>query len=258
MAYRDRTYGVRRGEQDFDDSRNRTSGRRVDRGYSDDERSYGQGYNVNRESDYRSEVDARYADWNTRNDDVYRRNYPPSNRRAISETDRRDRDMARGFYNQGPQRSHLRCRDIMTRTVATCRRDTPIAEVARLMRDDDVGALPVIGPDGKLEGIITDRDIVVTGLNSDKPEAELRAEDCMSTDLYTANQNDRVVEVIDEMGDHKVRRIPVVDSRERLVGIISMADIALETNKDMELAHALKNVSQPPSWLGRLANLFHW
>lgn len=256
MAYRDRTYGAQRGEDDFDDSRNRTSGRRMERGYGEDERGYGRGFNVNRESEYRSEYDARYADWNTRNEDW--RNYPLANRRASFATDRRDRDMASGFYNRGPQRSHLRCRDIMTRHVSTCRRDTPIAEVARMMRDDDVGAVPVIGPDGRLEGIITDRDIVVTGLNSDKPEAQLRAEDCMSTDLYTANQNDRVVEVIDEMGDHKVRRIPVVDSRERLVGIIAMADIALETNKDMELAHALKNVSQPASWLGRLANLFHW
>src|SRR6185436_3091285 len=147
------------------------------------------------------------------------RNYPLANRRANVASDRWD--TSQGIHNQGPQRSHLRCRDIMTRNVATCQRDTPIAEVARLMRSEDVGALPVIGPDGRLDGIITDRDIVVKGLNADKPEAELRAEDCMSDDLYTANQNDRVVEVIDEMGDHKIRRIPVVDSRGRLVGIVA-------------------------------------
>ena len=126
------------------------------------------------------------------------------------------------------------------------------------MRDEDIGAVPVIAEDGKLEGIITDRDIIVSGLNSDKNDAELQAEDCMSTDLFTANQNDRIVEVINEMGDHKVRRVPVVDSRDRLVGIISMADIAIETNKDMELAAALKDVSQPSSWLNRLAGLFNW
>jgi len=146
----------------------------------------------------------------------------------------------------------------MTRNIASVRRDTPVSEVARLMRDQDVGAIPVLDENGKLAGIVTDRDLVVRGLTSDKPEAELRAEDCMSDDVYTANQNDRVVEVINEMGDHQIRRIPVVDSRDRLVGIISTADIALQTSKDRELADALEDISQPSSWLGRLAHLFNW
>ena len=132
------------------------------------------------------------------------------------------------------------------------------AEVARLMRDEDVGALPVIASNGKLAGIVTDRDLVVKGLNLDKSEAELTAEDCMTDDLFTANQNDRLVDVIHDMGDHQVRRVPVVDSRDRLVGIISMADVAVQTNKAMELNDALENISQPSSWFGRLANLFHW
>jgi CBS domain-containing protein len=84
-----------------------------------------------------------------------------------------------------------------------------------------------------------------------KEEGELRADDCLSTDLYTAHPNDRLVEVIHEMGDHQVRRVPVVDSRDRF-GIISMADVALETNKDAELAEAFEEISQPGSWLGRL------
>jgi len=176
--------------------------------------------------------------------------------RTYQESDRRTG--RRGYYSQGPARSHLRCRDIMTRTVTTCRRNTPIAEVARMMRDEDTGAIPVLGDDGKLEGIVTDRDLVVEGLTSDKADNELRAGDCMSTDLYTAHPNDRVVEVIHEMGDHQVRRVPVVDHRSRLVGIISMADLALHTDKDQELADALEDISKPSSWLSRLANLFRW
>lgn len=146
----------------------------------------------------------------------------------------------------------------MTRNVTTANRNTPVTEVARLMRDEDVGAIPVIGDNGKLEGIVTDRDLVVKGLTSDKNDAELLAEDCMSTDLYTANQNDRLVEMIREMGDHQVRRIPVTDGRDRLVGIISMADVATQTNKDKELEDALEEISQPSSWFGKLANLFSW
>jgi CBS domain-containing protein len=124
------------------------------------------------------------------------------------------------------------------------------------MRDEDIGALPVIGEGGKLEGIVTDRDLVIEGLTADKSDAELKAEDCMSTDLYTAHPNDRLVEMIEEMGDHQVRRVPVVDSRNRLVGIISMADVAIQTNKDRELAEALEDISKPSSWFGRLAQLF--
>jgi CBS domain-containing protein len=141
----------------------------------------------------------------------------------------------------------------MTRQVISCFRETPIYEVARFMRDGDIGAVPVIAADGKLEGIVTDRDLVVEGLTSDKADSEIKAEDCMSTDLYTAGQNDRVVDVIREMGDHQVRRVPVVDSRERLVGIISVADIATQTRRDMELADTLEEISRPSSWLDRVA-----
>jgi len=256
MSYRDRNYDARRGEDEFDEPRQRPSGRRHERGYGEDFRGYSRGYNLSREPNYRTEQDESYGGRDTRNYENNMRTYSPLNRWASEEAEQVE--VNRGFYGSRPQRSHLRCRDIMTRNVTTCQRDTPIAQVARIMRDEDIGAVPVIAGDGKLEGIITDRDIIVSGLNSDKNDAELRAEDCMSTDLFTANQNDRIVEVINEMGDHKVRRVPVVDSRDRLVGIVSMADIAIETNKDMELAAALKDVSQPPSWLGRLAGLFNW
>jgi CBS domain-containing protein len=131
-------------------------------------------------------------------------------------------------------------------------------EIARLMRDQDIGAMPVLGADGKIEGIVTDRDLVIEGLTTDKSDADIRAEDCMTTDLFTANQNDRLVDMIREMGDHQVRRVPVVDGRDRLVGIISMADIATQTNKDRELTEALEDISQPPSFFGRLARLFNW
>lgn len=160
------------------------------------------------------------------------------------------------FSKQGAQRSHLRCRDIMTRNVTTCSLSTNIQKIAQLMRFEDIGAIPVLNDEGKLEGIVTDRDIVISGLTKDKADLELKAEDCMSTDLYFAQQNDRLVDVIREMGDHQIRRVPVVDSRNRLVGIISMADVATQTRKDKELGEALEEISKPGSWLGRLAYYF--
>lgn len=249
MAYRDRSTSPAYNDPRRDD-RDRN---RYGRGYGEDYRGYTRGYNLNREPNYRTEYDEGYTGYGTPGGENYGRG--PSTSWPSTNAERWE---TRGQSQTGPQRSHLRCRDIMTRNVASCRRDTPISEVARLMREQDAGAIPVLDETGKLAGIVTDRDLVVRGLTSDKAEAELRAEDCMSDDVYTANQNDRVVEVINEMGDHQVRRIPVVDSRDRLVGIISTADVALQTNRDRELAHAIENISQSPSWLGRLAHFFNW
>jgi CBS-domain-containing membrane protein len=264
MAFRDRSnWSDREADLDegrFEDERARASNRRFDRGYGDDYRGYSRGYNMNREPNYATDYDRGRSGSIRQSYESFDRAPSGTSRWGSAETDRWPaREYGQGRQSgQGPTRSHLRCRDVMTRNVTTCRRDTPLTEVARLMRDEDVGAIPVIGDGGKLDGIVTDRDLVVKGLTSERQDAELKAEDCMSTDLYTANQNDRLVETIREMGDHKVRRIPVVDSRERLVGIISMADIATQTNKDMELEDALEEISQPSSFFGRLANLFNW
>jgi len=140
----------------------------------------------------------------------------------------------------------------MTRNVLTCYTTTPIHEVARILRDEDIGALPVINNEGRLEGIVTDRDLIVKGLTSNADDASIKAEDCMSTDLYMASKNDRVVDVIRRMGDHQVRRVPVIDSRNRLVGIIAMADLATQTSKDRELGEAFEEISKPASWLDRV------
>jgi CBS domain-containing protein len=260
MAYRDRGYGINRRGLELDEGRYETDpggreNRRGGRGYGEDYRGYSRGYNVSNEPNYATEYDEGFTGYGRAIDENYGRRPYGQNRWPSSESDRWE-TRTRERSAQGPSRSHLRCRDIMTRNVATCHRNTPIQEVARLMRDQDVGAIPVLGDNGKLDGIVTDRDIVVSGLTSDKNEAELRAEDCMSTDLYTANQNERLVEIIREMGDHQVRRVPVVDGRDRLVGIISMADVAIQTNKDAELADALEEISEPPGFFNKLARWF--
>lgn len=171
-------------------------------------------------------------------------------------------------------RSRLRCRDIMTRDLVVATRDTTLVEVARLMKQEDVGVIPVVeydvpagngrneNPDrtyegrnyarGKLIGLITDRDIVVRAVADNKDCASVRAEDIMSVDIYTAKPNDRVVDVIRKMGDKQVRRIPVTNDNGYLVGNISMADLALETQQDRELAEALEDISKGSSFWNRL------
>jgi len=101
-------------------------------------------------------------------------------------------------------------------------------------------------------GLITDRDIVIRAVSEGKDCGASRAEDIMSTDIHTASPNDRVVDVIRKMGNKQVRRIPVVNDNGYLVGMISMADVAIETPEDRELSDALEEISKGSSFWNRL------
>ena len=181
---------------------------------------------------------------------------------------------SRGEY-YATERSRLRCRDIMTRDLVVATRDTSIIEVARMMKQEDTGVIPVVEYDtphggngrteeserkyegrnylrGKLIGLITDRDIVMRCVAENKDCASIRAEDIMTVDVHTAHPNDRVVDVIRKMGDKQVRRIPAVNENGYLVGMISMADIAIETRQDHELSEALEEISKGSSFWNRL------
>jgi len=179
---------------------------------------------------------------------------PPSRLSNYREDGYQRRDSE--YYGSGrPQYSHLRCRDIMTTDVTTTTPEANLYDVAMLMRDEDVGSIPVM-EDGKLKGIVTDRDIVVRGLaDKDKNFQNFSVKDVMSDDVYSVKPNDRLVDAIRKMGNKQVRRILVVDNSDKLRGIISMADVALEANQDMELANALEDVSEHKSWFGKL---FSW
>ncbi|HUE82296.1 MAG TPA: CBS domain-containing protein [Pyrinomonadaceae bacterium] len=182
------------------------------------------------------------------------------------------RDYPQGHYGrERMHRSRLRCRDIMTTDLAVATRDTPLHQVALMMKQEDTGVIPVVDYDleegngredyrtgartpgnGKLVGLITDRDIVIRAVAEGKEANTQRAEEIMSTDIYNAKPNDRVVDVIRKMGDKQVRRIPVITDNGYLRGIISMADVALETEEDLELAQALEEISSRSSFWSRL------
>jgi CBS domain-containing protein len=129
----------------------------------------------------------------------------------------------------------------MSTDVKTVDRATSIREVASVMRDADVGSLPVV-ENGKLVGIVTDRDIVVRSLAEDR-DPSTSVGYAMTTDVYSVKPDDFVFEAIRLMGDKQVRRIPVVSEDGMLAGIISMADIALEVEDDREIAEALEEIS---------------
>jgi CBS domain-containing protein len=134
-----------------------------------------------------------------------------------------------------------RCSEIMTRDVRTTTRGSALSAVAQMMRDGDMGAVPVV-EDGRLVGIVTDRDIVVRcvaeGLGADTPVSE-----AMTTEIFSVGPDDFVFEAVRLMGDKQVRRVPVVDADGKLAGIISMADVALETEDELEIAETLEEIS---------------
>ena len=143
--------------------------------------------------------------------------------------------------NETPVKARVLCRDIMTKSVKTATRADSLQTVARLMRDGDMGSVPVV-EDGKLVGIVTDRDLVVRSI-ADGKDASTSIAEAMTTDIFSVKPDDFAFEAIRLMGDKQVRRIPVVDNEGRLAGIIAMADIALEMEDQQEIAETLEEIS---------------
>ena len=139
------------------------------------------------------------------------------------------------------ENARRRCREIMTRNVTTANRETSIKDVAILMRDGDMGAMPIV-ENGKLVGIVTDRDIVVRGVAENKA-SDTPIGDVMTTEIFAVKEDDFAFEAIRLMGDKQVRRVPIINEAGELVGIIAMADVALETEDEREIAETLEEIS---------------
>ncbi len=156
----------------------------------------------------------------------------------------RDRDEGQGrrFW----QREPLAARDVMTRNPRSVTRESSHREAAVIMRDENCGVVPVVDGAGRLEGILTDRDIVVRGLVS---EGVLRRiEDMMTDDVSAVTEDEPLTSVLDLMGRKQIRRVPVVDRSDRLLGIISMADIANRADYDEDLQDAFERISSRRSF----------
>jgi CBS domain-containing protein len=133
--------------------------------------------------------------------------------------------------------------DVMTRDVTSISPEDTVRRAAELMKDLDVGAIPV--RDGaRLVGMITDRDITIRSTAAGQAPGSTRVGDVMSTDVRTCYATQTVDEVLDEMGDIQVRRVPVVDQASHsLVGIVSLGDIA--TRHAATTDKALGEISAP-------------
>ncbi|MFL5344233.1 MAG: CBS domain-containing protein [Hyalangium sp.] len=150
------------------------------------------------------------------------------------------------------QREPLTAREIMTRGVKTLRRDCSLRDVAQLMKDEDCGVVPIVDDKGALVGIVTDRDLVVRAFTGGKTPDQLRAMDVMTDDVECVHPDEDIHSIIELMGKKQIRRIPVVEKDDRVIGIISMGDIANRADYDQELQEALDRISSKRSFWSRL------
>ena len=137
-------------------------------------------------------------------------------------------------------------REVMTPNPECVQEDSRVHEAARIMKEQDTGVVPVIDGNKKVVGLITDRDIVVRGLADGKDCANLAVRELMTKQVRSVREDEPIDKVLTLMSSAEVRRVPVVNSKDELVGIVSIGDIAVETNKDGRVGKAIEDISQAP------------
>jgi CBS domain-containing protein len=134
--------------------------------------------------------------------------------------------------------------EVMTANPQVARPADTVAEVARRMNDIDTGAIPVV-EDGRILGIITDRDIVLRVVGEQR-SFDTRVDEVMTTDVQTCREDAPIADVIYQMTDKQVRRILIVDGDRRLTGIVSLGDVAQEASA-RKAGAVLEDISEAPA-----------
>lgn len=134
-------------------------------------------------------------------------------------------------------------RDVMHEGCTCVKHDMTLVDAAKQMAEECVGALPICGPDDKLIGMLTDRDIVVHCLAADKDPKTCTAGELASGRVIWVRDDAPITDALNEMEKHTIRRIPVIDSNKRLCGIIAQADIAMHLGSK-ETAELVEKISE--------------
>ena len=139
----------------------------------------------------------------------------------------------------------MKAQDIMTKNPRTVTPETDVREAAQIMKSENVGVVPVVESAGskKLVGLLTDRDIAVRVVAEGKSSA--RVQEIMSGSPRTVKADTSVDDVMDLMGKEQVRRVPVVDDRGDLVGIVAQADVVREAKDDKKAERTIEKISEP-------------
>ena len=143
----------------------------------------------------------------------------------------------------------MKLREIMTDTVIRIHPEEPVSVAARMLARYNIGALPVCGEDGRLCGMLTDRDIVTRCLASGRQPAGTAVREVMSANVVSARPDMEVSDAANLMGSRQIRRLPVLENS-RLCGMVSLGDLALREETGMDAGDALGEISDPVSRRG--------
>jgi len=141
----------------------------------------------------------------------------------------------------------IKCIDVMTKDPICCLPDDTVVKAAKLMKTGNFGSIPVIENEQtkKLVGIVTDRDLALTIVAEARDSRDIKVESVMTTGMITCLAQDDLQKALDAMSTHQLRRIPVVDLNDRILGIIAQADVATRVNYPEKTAEVVKDISLP-------------
>lgn len=138
----------------------------------------------------------------------------------------------------------MKLRDIMTKDVIAVSPDTTVFDAAQIMKDKNIGSLPICTDNMNVQGIITDRDIVLRVVCAGKDPKQMKCKDVMTDKLVVGKTDMEVETALDLMGDVQVRRLPVVENG-RLVGFVALGDMAVNNRFNRATEEALSEISAP-------------
>ena len=138
------------------------------------------------------------------------------------------------------------CKDVMTPNPICCLPTDTVASVAQIMKQENIGPMPVIDnkESRKLIGIITDRDLAMKIVGEGRDAEATKVEAVMTRKVVTCRADDELIRALKAMSDHQIRRIVIVDNINKVVGIISQADLATRMNQPEKTAEVVKDISQ--------------
>ena len=139
-----------------------------------------------------------------------------------------------------------KCNEVMTKNPVCCRPDDMVVKVAQLMQSENIGSIPVIENEQtqKLVGIVTDRDLALKIVAKGQDAKSTKVEAVMTRQIVTCRAGDDLQMALDAMAEHQLRRIPIVDTNDKIVGIIAQADVATRVNLPEKTATMVKEISQ--------------
>jgi CBS domain-containing protein len=139
-----------------------------------------------------------------------------------------------------------KCSEVMTKNPICCLPSDIVSKLAQLMKSKDIGQVPIVenGQSKKLVGVVTDRDLALKIVAEGRDPKSTKAEEVMTRKVVTCHAEDDLQKALDAMSEHKLRRIPVVNNSNEIVGIIAQADVATRVDQPEKTAAVVKGISQ--------------